>query len=311
MGTRHTPSDMKLTLALLFVALPALAFAGTNLRAAGDDMVLSDNLIDEVNRARSTWVAGRNVFFENKTMGDVEQMMGTDLNHGLVFPPLMTSTLTASGLPKEFDARTQWSDCIHPIRNQGQCGSCWAFGASEVLSDRLCIATAGKKNVVLSPQDMVSCDTMNHGCQGGNLQYAWSYLERTGVVSDACLPYQSGSSRVDGKCPADQKCVDGSKGEKVKAVKGSTTSFRSVEAIMESIMTHGPVEAGFRVYRDFMSYKSGVYQHVSGGLAGGHAIKVIGWGTEDGTDYWLVANSWGTEWGLDGLFKIRRGNDEC
>lgn len=62
-------------------------------------------------------------------------------------------------------------------------------------------------------------------------------------------------------------------------------------------MTNGPVEAAFTVYSDFLSYKSGVYKHTSGDEEGGHAIKILGWGTENGVDYWLVANSWNTDWG--------------
>jgi len=80
---------------------------------------------------------------------------------------------------------------------------------------------------------------------------------------------------------------------------------------MKEIMTNGPVEGGFSVYADFLSYKSGVYQHETGGFLGGHAIKILGWGVEDGTPYWLVANSWNLSWGDKGYFKILRGEDEC
>lgn len=69
-------------------------------------------------------------------------------------------------------------------------------------------------------------------------------------------------------------------------------------------MTNGPVEAAFNVFEDFFDYSSGVYKHTTGGYAGGHAVKILGWGHEDGMDYWLVANSWGRDWGLDGYFKI-------
>jgi cathepsin B len=85
------------------------------------------------------------------------------------------------------------------------------------------------------------------------------------------------------------------------------------------------LQAAFDVYDDFFNYKSGVYQHTSGSLAGGHAVRIIGWGTENSTPYWLVANSWGRFWGLDGrasvrvetrifcagYFKILRGSNEC
>jgi len=68
------------------------------------------------------------------------------------------------------------------------------------------------------------------------------------------------------------------------------------------------MEGAFTVYEDFFNYKSGVYYHVSGGVAGGHAIKVLGWGVENGLNYWLCANSWGTSWGLTGFFKIKQGD---
>merc|ERR1712070_93363 len=67
----------------------------------------------------------------------------------------------------------------------------------------------------------------------------------------------------------------------------------------------------FTVYEDFPTYKSGVYKHVSGGQLGGHAVRLLGWGVENGEDYWLIANSWNEEWGDNGTFKIARGNNEC
>lgn len=76
-------------------------------------------------------------------------------------------------------------------------------------------------------------------------------------------------------------------------------------------MTNGPVEAAFYVYRDFISYKSGVYHHTSGSFLGGHAIKIIGWGVDGSTPYWIIANSWGTTWGINGFFWMLRGRNEC
>lgn len=93
--------------------------------------------------------------------------------------------------PDSFDAREQWGDWIHPIRDQAQCGSCWAFGATEALSDRFAIASQGSIDVVLSPQDMVSCDTIDYGCSGGYLYFAWYYLTNTGTVADTCVSYKS------------------------------------------------------------------------------------------------------------------------
>ena len=81
------------------------------------------------------------------------------------------------------------------------------------------------------------------------------------------------------------------------------------EEIKSEIYTHGSVEAAFSVYEDFLSYKTGVYRHVKGSMLGGHAVKMIGWGVENGTKYWLIVNSWNNGWGDNGTFKILRGND--
>jgi cathepsin B len=88
----------------------------------------------------------------------------------------------------------------------------------------------------------------------------------------------------------------------------SIQTAQDVESIKNLIASSGPVETGFTVYEDFFAYSSGVYQHVSGGVAGGHAVKILGWGTESGVDYWLCANSWGTGWGMSGFFKIKQGD---
>jgi len=84
-----------------------------------------------------------------------------------------------------------------------------------------------------------------------------------------------------------------------------------VTQIQAEILKNGPVEASFTVYADFPQYKSGVYQYTTGDELGGHAIKILGWGTEGGVNYWLVANSWNEDRGEAGFFKIRRGTDEC
>lgn len=205
--------------------------------------------------------------------------------------------------PKDFDAREEWPGKIHEIRNQGKCGSCWAFGATEALSDRLAIR--GITDVVLSPQHLVNCDTKkNMGCNGGYLGAAWDFMHKTGVVTDECVQYVSGTDGKDGECKT--TCDDGSAPTYYKSNASSWSIL--VSTTQKEIQKNGPIEAAFSVYEDFMSYGGGVYQHKTGGLLGGHAIKCIGWGTENGVDYWLMANSWGPEWGDQGFFKIKRGD---
>jgi cathepsin B len=220
-------------------------------------------------------------------------------------PPLPRGT--ADDLPTNFVSHDKWPQCIHQIRDQQRCGSCWAFAASEVLSDRFCIASAGKVDHILSPQDMVSCDTGDYGCNGGYLNVSWDYLEQTGIVDDACFPYTSGSGS-SGSCKVKNgKCVDG-KTPALKFKAKNVRGFKTIEDIKRDIFANGPVETGFLVYQDFISYKGGIYKKSSNVLLGGHAVKVVGWGVENGTDYWVVANSWGPNWGESGHFRIAINN---
>ena len=84
-----------------------------------------------------------------------------------------------------------------------------------------------------------------------------------------------------------------------------------MKKMQTELMTNGPIEVAFTVYSDFLTYREGVYSHKSGSALGGHAVKMIGWGVDNGTPYWLVANSWNEGWGDNGYFKIKRGNNEC
>jgi len=230
--------------------------------------------------------------------------------------------------PDSFDSRDNWPNCktIGEIRDQSACGSCWAFGAVEAMSDRLCI---GKNlDIRVSAQHMVSCCTScGMGCNGGYPSSAWSYWVKNGLVSEECYPYafKSCDHHVpDSKntCPPTQptppckagKCDSSSgkdwasdlrKGSKAYSIYGGES------AIMTEIMEHGPVEAAFEVYSDFLNYKSGIYQHKSGSYVGGHAVKMLGWGVENGVKYWIIANSWNPHWGENGLFRILKGSDHC
>jgi len=278
-----------------------------------DYYVNDQRIIDEVNNdPASSWKAGENEVFRGKTLVQIKKMLGAFL-----IPknerPTRKINVAPDFLPQHFDAREQWPSCVHSIRDQAQCGSCWAFAGSEVLSDRMCIATKGEVNKVLSPQDMVSCDKADFGCQGGYLDKLWDYMVETGIVTDACFPYVSMQGKVP-PCPFDTKkeCVTKSEPYKKYFAK-DIDHFDDIESAMTDIMTYGPILAGFKVYRDFFNYKSGVYYHKTGSLAGGHAIKIVGWGvdTASGLDYWAVANSWGESWGMKGYFWIKKGVDEC
>jgi cathepsin B len=283
---------------------------GVKIEALNMNSPVHDDIqIKYINSVQTEWTAAHNARFEGVTVGEVKKMLRTRLANPLTVVPVSSIDVSSVDLPATFDARQQWPTCIHPIRDQQQCGSCWAFSASEVLTDRFCIASKGATNVVLSPQFLVSCDTSNYGCDGGYLDLTWQFMEQTGLVTDACLPYTSGGGD-SGTCP--NACIDGSSFKYYKVVSGSTTNPTALADIQTALVTSGPVQAAFSVYQDFMSYSGGVYSHVSGSLLGGHAVKFVGYGTYNNIPYWLVANSWGTSWGIQGgFFMIKRGNNEC
>ena len=282
------------------------------------DMPVQDAaFVDAVNAKASTWKAAKNDKFDGMSIADAKRYCGTILEDPAKsgVPKRTIGGIADAAIPDTFNAVTQWPGKIHPIRNQGQCGSCWAFAASESLSDRFAIASNGSVDVVLSPQDLVNCDDGAMGCHGGMISQVWQYMAETGILSDKCDPYTSGQTQDAGTCLAStNQCVKPS--DKFQHYKAKDVHYLStVEDMQKAIMTEGPIEVGFLVYKSFMSYKSGVYQREWYDFwdppMGGHAVKAVGWGTEDGTDYWLIANSWGTSWGEDGFFKIKRGVDEC
>ncbi len=263
--------------------------------------VLNDTLIDEINTL-GIWTAKRNEIFEGKKFRDVYHLFGIRLIHKKVI-----NREIILNIPDSFDSRDGWGKCIHPIRNQEHCGSCWAFAATEVLSDRFCI---NGEDIILSPQDLLSCDFSDMGCGGGYLENSWDFMCNHGVCTENCWPYSSGQGIVE-QCR--DTCISSGYKKEYKCNPSSIKTFSSISRVQEDIMNNGPIEAGFEVYQDFMSYGSGVYSHHSGSLLGGHAIKVIGWGIDPiGGSYWICANSWGPTWGnLGGFFWIKRGVDEC
>jgi len=247
--------------------------------------------------------------FKNYTRNDLGKLLGAELTWTEDNIMMLTDFDDHSiALPLSFDSRTQWPDCVTPIRNQEHCGSCWAFSATTALTDRFCIASKGKSKVLLSPQYLVSCDSTNLACHGGLLDRVWTFLEKNGVVSETCFTYKSGDGKNIPKCP---KTCDQTSEKLVlyKAVQGSSKPLTCATQLQNEIMTNGPVITGFIVYEDFMHYKSGIYKHSTGNKLGGHAVRVVGWGSENNQSYWIVANSWGPSWAENGYFRIAFG--EC
>eukprot|EP00753_Platysulcus_tardus_P014935 PLAT4650.1.p1 GENE.PLAT4650.1~~PLAT4650.1.p1 ORF type:complete len:356 (-),score=137.37 PLAT4650.1:218-1246(-) len=324
------------TVALL---LCAAAVAGS--ASLDSQMCCEEDLIAKVNSGNATWTAGVNERFAGRPLSFAASQCGALLDGRGPKLPLREAhgeELIAS-LPADFDAIEKWPACqsIHDVRDQSACGSCWAFGASESATDRYCIGVNGSSNPRLSAEDVLSCCyECGNGCGGGYPSAAWQYMTQTGVVTGYtydnttwCSPYtlppcmhhvqgplkpcpssEYNTPSCPNACASDSKWPTPWKSDKhVFATSYSVDS--DVSQIQAEIYKHGSVEGTFTVYSDFLTYKSGVYQHTTGQALGGHAIKIIGWGTENGTPYWKVVNSWNAYWGNHGFFNILRGQNEC
>ncbi|KAJ8931011.1 hypothetical protein NQ314_016132 [Rhamnusium bicolor] len=244
--------------------------------------IISEDFIRALNAQASTWTAKQN--FENYTIDQLKSLAGLkgisrDPNFTL---PVVVHDVKNVAIPNSFDARSAWAACesLRFVRDQGQCGSCWAFAAVEVMSDRLCIFSGGQSQFIFSPEELVSCCSFcGDGCSGGYLYEPFQYWQEYGIPSGGdygsyygCRPYTA-QNGVTPRC--NRQCV----------------SSYSIS------------------FNDDLHY--GVYQYTRGSLQGQHAIKILGWGTESGIPYWLVANSWGTGFGEGGFFKIPRGYNYC
>ncbi|KAH7822048.1 putative cathepsin B5 cysteine protease [Monocercomonoides exilis] len=217
--------------------------------------------------------------------------------------PIQISTYLNENEEKNFDSREKWPDAIKPLKHQENCSACWAIAGASVLSDRFRISKCDIGE--LSPQDLLSCDKLDHGCYGGTPLHVWSWLSTKGIATEECFPYVSGNGTVP-ECS--NKCQDKKKAVRYKA---RSAAIIPPQFIISDLMANGPQEAAFLVFDDFLRYSKGVYKHKKGELLGAHSVKLIGFGIEKGTKYWLMANSWGEEWGEGGFFKIRRGKNEC
>ncbi|VVC31898.1 Peptidase C1A, papain C-terminal,Cysteine peptidase, asparagine active site [Cinara cedri] len=250
-----------------------------------------------------------------------------------------------NGIAESFDARYHWFECpsISHIWNQGNCAADWAIAVTSTMNDRICIASEGNITALYSPQKLVSCCTnCGNGCNGGYTAAAWEYVQKRGIVTggeygsnEGCQPWLIPPCNIstaynsetilgphtmcaaDHHSPTTPKCDLSCYNEKhetaflddiIKAKKVYKFDGCTARKILRK---HGPYVATMRVYEDFLTYKSGVYQHVTGDYLGLLSVRMIGWGLERGQAYWLLANSWGTSWGIDGFFKIRRFVNEC
>jgi cathepsin B len=253
-----------------------------------------DSIVEYVNNnPKSTWKAAKPSKFDGASINEVRKMMGTivDPEWRISLRPKTYNT-NDTDLPYHFDARENWPECedvINHVRDQSECGSCWAHGTTEALNDRMCIASGGSFQTLLSVSDTTACCDARHcfsfGCNGGQVATPWAWFASKGVVTGGdygdnslCYAYTmpkcahhvapsegmvdcSEVAEVDPIC--DASCPSNTAIEYATDKKFGTSSYgiTGVDNIKTEISTYGSITAALTVYEDFEAYSSGVYVH--------------------------------------------------
>ncbi len=220
---------------------------------------------------------------------------------GLILPvttgrePLLLMEYQA--LPPSLDWRNNGGNFVTKVRDQGNCGSCWAFATTGALEAVTLISnrTPGV-DLNLAEQILVSCSGAG-SCNGGSPGAASDFIRDTGLPVESCYTYGA----TNGNCASACASWQGST-QKITSWSWVTTNSPDLEAIKNALYTKGPLATTMAVYNDFFSYSSGVYRYTTGSLAGYHGVLLVGY--DDAGQYFIVKNSWGTWWGDSGYFKI-------
>ncbi|KAJ4798131.1 Cysteine protease [Rhynchospora pubera] len=186
---------------------------------------------------------------------------------------------------------------VTPVKDQGQCGSCWSFSSTGAIEGINAITTG--ELISLSEQELVECVTTNWGCDGGYMDYAFEWIIKNGGINtESNYPYTA----KDGVCNITKA------NNKVVTIDGYEDVPPKDEALLCAVLKQ-PISVGIDAgARDFQLYTGGIY---NGNCSSNpddinHAVLLVGYGSENGTDYWIVKNSWSTKWGNQGYIYIKR-----
>merc|ERR1719276_237230 len=250
------------------------------MRAANFDRV--DAFINEHNSSNSTYTAGHNQF-SDWTEAEYKQILGYVRGE-------RSERKTPVKLPENMNADSvNWVEAgaVTPVKDQGQCGSCWAFSSTGSLEGAHFVATGDLKS--FSEQQLVDCAYLKYGnyaCNGGLQDNAYKYYEDgNNAEIESVYPYTSGTSKSKGDCAYDSS----------SATAVTVSNYTTIEA--DKVC--------------FQTYKSGVFNNPKCGTTLDHAVLAVGYGVEGGQEYWLVKNSWNTTWGDQGYIKLAITGDDA
>lgn len=208
--------------------------------------------------------------------------------------PFESQNLTA---PTSVDWRS--AGAVGPVKNQGECGSCWAFSTTANLEGLYYIRN--KQSVVLSEQSLVDCDRVDSGCNGGLMENSLTFVKNNGIASSSSYPYRG----------YEQTCKSFTPVMKVRGYKFAPS--KSEEDIKNMLAQTGPLSIAVNA-EPFQYYYGGIldldsYDCDPDGL--NHGVAIVGYGSENGVEYWIVRNSWGRSWGENGYIRLRLGKGVC
>lgn len=258
--------------------------------------------IEESNAKQSSFTLAVNEFADMT----LEEFKNTRLG---LRPPVYTDLpkVPFQGINPAAPDSIDWvaKGAVTPVKNQGGCGSCWAFSTTGSIEGAYFVATGKLKS--LSEQQLVDCDrgTGDQGCQGGLMDTAFAYVKTNGgLCTEDCYKYHSGTVPVSGAC--NKKCVP------EVDVSGFTDVPYKDEDAMKTAVAQQPVSVAVNGASPvFQFYHGGVIDNVLCTASLDHGVLAVGYGTASGKDYWKVKNSWGKSWGESGYLRIVRGKDMC
>ncbi|XP_058769000.1 zingipain-2-like [Vicia villosa] len=208
--------------------------------------------------------------------------------------------LTCSNPPSSLDWRSK--GVVTPVKDQGTCGSCWAFAGIGAIEGIVAIITNNLTR--LSEQEVLDCDNRSYGCAGGASPLAFMWvIENKGVALEKDYPYRAGK----GVCNASK--IPNSPISAIDSINQVTISEKGLVCAVAK----QPIAVSFDVEQDFQHYTDGIYEGPNcpvDSIKTNHAMLIVGYGSIDGEDYWIVKNSWGTSWGRDGYIFVKRNTDK-